>query len=216
MGLPLVGGVLIAIEGPEGAGKTTLAQGIARRLRGVGADVLEVREPGGTPVAEAARRLALDPALEVSPLAELFLMLAARADLVSQVVRPALAAGRVVLTDRFELSTEAYQVAGRGLPREAVLQANRLATGELKPHLTLVLDLPQSVGQARQAAAGKAQDRLERESAGWHERVGRAFASAVGPTVVHIDGTCPAEEVERRAWGAIRNLWGETFPNGQG
>src|SRR6266850_2700138 len=118
-------GALIAIEGPEGAGKTTLARRLAQRLRKAGVDILEVREPGGTPVAEAARRLALDPALEVSPVAELFLMLAARADLVSKVIRPALNAGRVVLTDRFDLSTEAYQVEGRGLPREAVLEANR-------------------------------------------------------------------------------------------
>ena len=207
---------MIAIEGPEGAGKTTLAQRVAQRLREAGAQVLEVREPGGTPVAEAARRLALDPALEVSAVAELFLMLAARADLVARIVRPALAGGRVVVTDRFDLSTEAYQVAGRGLPREAVLAANRLATGELKPDLTIVLDLPEGVGQARQAAAGKAPDRMERETAGWHARVGRAFASAAGESVVHIDATCPPAEVERRAWEAIRGRLGETFADGEG
>ena len=179
-------------------------------------DVPEVREPGGTPVAEAARQLALDPGLAVSPLAELFLMLAARADLVSQVIRPALAAGRIVITDRFDLSTEAYQVAGRGLPREAVLEANRLATGELKPHLTIVLDLPDGVGEARQAAAGKPKDRMEREAAGWHARVGRAFAAASGPDVIHIDGTCPPAEVERRAWEAVRGRRLETFPKAQG
>ncbi|MBI4503259.1 MAG: dTMP kinase [Gemmatimonadetes bacterium] len=210
------GSAFIAIEGPEGAGKTTLAQRLASRLRNAGADVLEVREPGGTPVAEAARRLALDPDLEMSPLAELFLMLAARADLVSRVIRPALASGRVVITDRFDLSTEAYQVAGRGLPRKAVLEANRLATGELKPHLTIVLDLPDGVGEARQAAAGKPKDRMEREAAGWHARVGRVFAGASGPAVIHIDGTCSPEEVELRAWEAVRGRLGETFPKGQG
>jgi dTMP kinase len=209
-------GAFIAIEGPDGAGKTTLARSIASRLRDEGLDVLEVREPGGTPVAEAARRLALDPSLEVSPLAELFLMLAARADLVARVIRPALAGGRVVVTDRYDLSTEAYQVEGRGLPREAVLEANRLATGALKPHLTIVVDVPEDVGRARQAAGGKSPDRMEMEQAGLHARVGRAFASATGPSVVHIDGTCARDEVERRAWDVLTSRLPETFAAAQG
>jgi len=209
-------GTFIAIEGPDGAGKTTLARRLAQRLRDAGADVLEVREPGGTPVAEAARRLALDPAHDVSPLAELFLMLAARADLVARVIRPALTAGRVVLTDRFDLSTEAYQVAGRGLPREAVLDANRLATGELKPHLTIVLDVPQDVGAARRTDPRRAADRLDREVGVLHQRVHHAFAAATGPNVIHIDGTCSPEEVELRAWDAVKAKIGETFPVGKG
>ena len=209
-------GAFIAIEGPDGSGKTTLVRGLARRLRETGADVVEVREPGGTPVAEAARRLALDPGLDVSPLAELFLFLAARADLVARVVRPALGAGSIVLTDRFELSTEAYQVAGRGLPRDAVLEANRLATGELKPHLTIVLDVPEDVGLARQTANGKTQDRLERAGAGLHARVARAFASATGANVIHIDATCPPSEVELKAWEAVRTRVVETFAKGEG
>ncbi|MBI4422047.1 MAG: dTMP kinase [Gemmatimonadetes bacterium] len=209
-------GLLIAIEGPEGAGKTTLAQRLARRLREAGVDVLEVREPGGTPVAEAARRLALDPELEVTPLAELFLILAARADLVAKVIKPALAAGRVVVTDRFDLSTEAYQIEGRGLPREAVLQANRLATGELRPHLTLVLDVPHGVGRARQAKDRKSPDRLEGEPSAWHERVGRAFARASGPAIVHLDATRPVEAVERDAWHILQRQFQETFGNGKG
>ena len=176
--------------------------------------MLEVREPGGTPVAEAARRLALDPGLEVSPLAELFLILAARADLVARVIRPALAQGRVVVTDRFDLSTEAYQVAGRGLPRDAVLRANTLATGELKPHLTLVLDLPPAVGRARQVKDGKARDRMEREAAGWHERVGRAFANARGAAVAHLDATQPQDVVEGDAWHIVQQHLRETFGNG--
>jgi dTMP kinase len=211
-----VPGAFIAIEGPEGAGKTTLARRMAERLRDAGVDVVDVREPGGTPVAEAARRIALDPALEVSPLAELFLMLAARADLVSRVIRPALSAGRVVLTDRFDLSTEAYQVEGRGLPRQAVLDANRLATGALKPDLTIVLDVPEAVGRARQAAHGKSPDRMEREGAGLHARVGRAFASATGDRIVHIDATCPIAEVEERAWDVLRAHLAETFPVAKG
>jgi dTMP kinase len=143
-------------------------------------------------------------------------MLAARADLVWSVIRPALAAGRVVLTDRFALSTEAYQVAGRGLPRDAVLQANRLATGELQPHLTIVLDLPNEVGRARQQAAGKSPDRMEREEAGWHVRVAQAFAGASGEAIIHIDASRSADQVEERAWEIVRGRLGETFPNGEG
>ncbi len=209
-------GVFIAIEGPDGAGKTTLARNLARRLKDAGADVLEVREPGGTPVAEAARKIVLDPAVEVSPHAELFLMLAARADLVTRVIRPALAAGRVVLTDRYDLSTEAYQVEGRGLPRDAVLEANRLATGALKPHLTIVLDVPEETGRARLVATGKSADRLEQDETGLQARVGKAFARATGPAIVHIDGTCAADEVERRAWEILSSRLAETFATAKG
>jgi dTMP kinase len=133
---------------------------MAERLRAEGRDVLVVREPGGTPLAEEARRLFLDPALEPGAAAELFLLLVARADLVERVVRPALVRGVVVLADRFDLSTRAYQIAGRGMAPGAVLEANRLATGGLEPDLILVLDLPPEVGRARQAAEGKVRDRM--------------------------------------------------------
>ncbi|HWP38017.1 MAG TPA: dTMP kinase [Gemmatimonadales bacterium] len=205
-------GAFIVIEGPEGAGKTTLAQALARRLRAAGMEVQEVREPGGTPLAEAARRAALDPALAASPVAELFLMLAARADHVSKVIEPALAQGKIVLSDRFELSTEAYQIAGRRLPRTAVLEANRVATGGLTPDLTLVVDVPVDVGLARQQMAGKAADRIERDGRELHERVADAFRAASGPSVVHLDGTRRPEDVERAAWDVVRTRFGEQFP----
>ena len=117
------------------------------RLLAEGVQVLPVREPGGTPVAEAARKVALRSRHELSPAAELFLILAARADLVARVIRPALDAGQVVIADRFDLSTRAYQVAGRGLPAGEVDAALRLATGGLVPDLTLVLDVPVDVGR---------------------------------------------------------------------
>src|SRR5438876_86302 len=122
-------GLFIVVEGPEGAGKSTLVRWLAARLRADGRRVVAVRQPGGTPVAEAARKLALRFPHAVAPAAELFLFLAARADLVHHVIRPALEEGQVVVADRFDLSTIAYQVAGGGLPSAEVAQAIRLATG---------------------------------------------------------------------------------------
>jgi dTMP kinase len=206
-------GVFVVVEGPDGAGKSTLVKALAARLREAGAAVVEVREPGGTPLAERARRVVLDAALEASPLAELFLMLAARADLVAKVIRPALERdGTVVLSDRFELSTEAYQIAGRGLPREAVLAANQLATGGLKPDLTLVLDLPAEDGLARAAGSRRARDRIEGEDLAMHRRVAAAFAAARGPGMIHLDASRPADEVAAAAWKMVEERVRKLIP----
>lgn len=207
-----VPGAFVVVEGPDGAGKSTLVQRLTARLRAADIPVETVREPGGTPVAEIARRAALDPDLKASPIAELFLILAARADLVARVIRPALAAGKVVLSDRYDFSTMAYQVAARGLPGSAVVGANELATGGLRPDVTFVLDVPAEVGLQRQAAQAKEQDRLEREARGLHERVAAWFAGLEGAGVTHIDATRSPDEVERAAWDALRALLAETFP----
>src|ERR1043166_1096232 len=130
----------VVVEGPEGAGKSTLVRWLGAAMRAEGRDVLTVREPGGTPIAAAARKLALKSRHDRAWGAELFLFLAARADLVERVIRPALADGQIVIADRFGLSTIAYQVAGRGLDRGDVEAALRIATGGLTPDLTLVLD----------------------------------------------------------------------------
>jgi dTMP kinase len=204
-------GAFVVVEGPDGAGKTTLVRGLAARLMTAGVPVEAVREPGGTPVAEMARRAALDPALEASPVAELFLILAARADLVAKIIQPALDAGKVVLSDRFDLSTMAYQVAGRGLPRSAVVEANALATGGLQPDVAFVLDAPLEVGLARQVAQAKTRDRMEREDRALHERVVTWFAAVDGPNVVHLDATQSVGEVEHAAWNALCARLGETF-----
>src|SRR5947208_4238648 len=176
-------GVFIVVEGPEGAGKSTLVRWLAARLVTDGFRVTAVRQPGGTPVAEAARKVALKFPHEMSPAAELFLFLAARADLVDRVIRPALEAGQVVVADRFDLSTMAYQVAGGGLPAEDVAHAIRLATGGLVPDVMLVLDVPVEVGRARQRAARKVQDRFERQDDAFHRRVLEAYRRAAGPGV---------------------------------
>lgn len=209
-------GTFIVVDGPDGAGKTTLVRRLASRLRAAGHEVLEVRQPGGTPVAEAARAAALDADMHASPLAELFLMLAARADQVEKVIRPALKRGRVVLSDRYDLSTEAYQIAGRGLPRDRVMGANELATDGLRPDLTIVLDLPAEVGLKRQARDGKEPDRIEREGREWHERVAEVFLQASGSGVVHVDATESVDAVERAAWSAVERHLSETSDEGQG
>lgn len=209
-------GTFIVVDGPDGAGKTTLVRRLASRLRAAGHEVLEVRQPGGTPVAEAARAAALDADMHASPLAELFLMLAARADQVEKVIRPALKRGQVVLSDRYDLSTEAYQIAGRGLPRDRVMGANELATDGLRPDLTIVLDLPAEVGLKRQARDGKEPDRIEREGREWHERVAEVFLQASGSGVVHVDATESVDVVERAAWSAVERHLSETSDGGQG
>jgi len=194
----------IVVEGPEGAGKSTLTRWLTAQLLAEGRRVLTVRQPGGTPIAEAARKLALKSKHEITPAAELFLFLAARADLVDRVVRPALDDGQVVLADRYDLSTLAYQVAGRGLPRPEVEVALRLATGGLVPDLTLVLDVPVAVGRERQRRAQKEQDRIEVQDDPFHERVREAYRTAAGPGIVHIDASGSKQAVQDAAWREVQ------------
>jgi dTMP kinase len=186
-------GFFVVVEGPEGSGKSTLVAELATWLDAAGLSPVRVREPGGTPVAEGARRLLLDPEFEVAPVAEVLLYLAARADLVHRVIRPALEAGRLVLADRFDLSTEIYQIVGRGLDRDMVTSANRAATGGLTPDLVLVTDVPPGVGLARQQRGEQALDRLDLEDRAFHQRVIEAYLAVRGPGVRHLDGTLPPE-----------------------
>ena len=197
-------GTFIVIEGFDGVGKSTLSRRLADRLRNEGHEVLEVREPGGTPVAEAARAVVLDPRLDAAIEAELFLILAARADLVKRVIMPALQDGVVVISDRFDLSTEAYQVAGRQLPHDATMSANALATGGLTPDLTLVLDTPIDVAVTRRVGKGGAPDRIEQADHEVQSRIAAAFRDASGPGLIHIDATGSVDEVEIAAWDVVQ------------
>lgn len=204
-------GFFLVLEGPEGAGKSTLGAALAARMRSRGLDPVLVREPGGTPAAEHVRRAFLDPDSRFEPASELLYVTAARANLVHEVVRPALASGRIVLSDRFDLSTMAYQCAGRGIDRTTVEFVNRVATGGLVPDLTLVLDLPARVGRARQLEAGKPQDRMEREDSAFHDRVSAAYLEASGPGIYHLDANRPATEVLEAAWSRLVSERPELF-----
>jgi dTMP kinase len=206
----------VVLEGPEGSGKSTLQGPLAERMRAVGIEPVVVREPGSTRTAEIARQALLDPEHPVSPLAELFLYLAARADLVQTVIEPALAAGRVVLSDRFALTTEAYQMAGRRLDADLVRAGNHAATHGLRPDLTLIIDLAPEIGLARQVAAGKQQDRLERESAEFHRRVVEYYLAVRGSGVRHLDGRLPPDQLLQAAWSEVCAAAPETFRSAVG
>jgi len=209
-------GLLLVIEGSEGAGKTTQLRLLADRLRASGIEVLALREPGGTALGDAIRAILLDAPGDLSPAAEALLFMASRAELVRQEIDPALARGVVVVMDRFFLSTYAYQIDGRGLPESEIRSANSLATGGLIPDLTLVIDLPSAEGMARVGARG-AHDRIERSGEEFHARVEAAFArfagddwqsthSESGP-IVRIDGRGAPETVHARIVAALaRNL----------
>lgn len=168
-------GLFITLEGPEGAGKSTNRDYLAARMREHGLDVVLTREPGGTPLAERVRELLLAPSDEAMAAdTELLLVFAARAQHLAQVIRPALARGAVVLCDRFTDATYAYQGGGRGLSVERIATLEQFVQGDLRPDLTLVLDLPVEVGLARAAARGRL-DRFEQEGQAFFEAVRQAY-----------------------------------------
>lgn len=169
-------GVFLTFEGPEGAGKTTQIARLEDELSGRGFRVTRTREPGGDPFGERVRGLLLDRDASPVPIAELLLFAAARAQNVDTVIRPALAQGYVVLCDRFTDSTLAYQGHGRGLLEIAIRAVNGVATQGVQPAKTFLLDLPPAVGLARQMP--EAQDRMDRETESFHERVRAGFLTA--------------------------------------
>jgi len=164
--------MFITLEGPEGAGKTTQLRALADYLRGCGYDVVTTREPGGTAIGDQIRHVLHDTAnVAMSPTAEVLLYAASRAQLVAEVIQPALAAGRVVLCDRYADSTMAYQGYGRGLDRDALAALTAVATGGLRPDLTLLLDLDVAHGLARRRDEGEEMNRLDLETIEFHRRV---------------------------------------------
>lgn len=204
-----MGGLFITLEGADGAGKTTQAALLTQAFRMLNRKVLETREPGGTAVGEAARKVLLDPALAgMTPMAEVFLYAAARAQLVAEIIRPALADNNIVLCDRFTDSTLAYQGFGRGLDLKQLQAVNRLVTGGLTPHLTLVLDLGIKEGLVR-ARNRKCVDRMEMESDSFHQRVRQGFLelAAWEPSRVRVvSAEGDIHTVHRRLVEAVRSL----------
>lgn len=198
-------GVFLTFEGPDGGGKTTQITRLAERLTAQGYAVTQTREPGGDQVGEKVRDLLLHG--DVSPEAELLLFAAARAQNVEAVVRPALQAGYVVLCDRFTDSTIAYQGYGRGLPLDLIARLNVFATRGLVPHKTFLLDLPPATGLSRQRASE--QDRLDRETLDFHERVRDGFlntAKADPDRIVVLDASQSAQEIAERLWAILEPL----------
>lgn len=202
-------GRLITLEGGEGAGKSTLLAGLREHFARVGVDVLTTREPGGTPAGEAIRALVLDPAHRgIAAETELLLMFAARAQLVREVVQPALDAGRWVLCDRFTDASYAYQGGGRGIDVARIAELERIATNGLQPDLTLLLDLPVAQGRKRASQRSDA-DRIEAERDDFFERVRAVYlarAQAEPERFCRIDSTRPQEQVLHAAVAAIEHL----------
>jgi dTMP kinase len=181
----------ITFEGIDGCGKSTQLRLLASELRLRGQEVIATREPGGTPLGTRIRGVVLDAEEQVDPLAELLLYAADRAQHVRALVRPALDSGHIVLSDRYADATVAYQGAGRGFPGELVSGLVALATGDLKPDMTLIFDLPVEESQRRadhRSRKGNQPDRLDAEDAAFHKRVRDAYLriAAAEPERVHV------------------------------
>lgn len=198
--------MFISFEGIEGSGKSTVLAAVEHALRAEGREVVVTREPGGTPAGDAAREILLHASgLAIAPLTELMLMNASRAQLVSDVIRPALARGAVVLCDRYMHSSLAYQGYGRGVPLEIVRAVCDAATGNLMPDLTLLVDVSYETSRARIDERGRSHDRMEREDEAFHRRIRRGYLDLAerDERVVRIDGERAPEEVADAALAAL-------------
>ncbi|MBL8072801.1 MAG: dTMP kinase [Nitrospira sp.] len=194
-------GIFITLEGGEGSGKTTQARRLCEWLIAQGRHVLHTREPGGTLLAERLRSLLLDHSAEaIAPETEAWLILAARRQHVDHVIKPALQQGMIVVCDRFSDSTMAYQGYGRGLDLRTLRAMNKWATGRLVPHLTLLFDVPVRIGLTRRRGQRASQNRLDRETTQFHEkvRVGfRTLAQKEPRRMIVFDASLSLESVQQ-------------------
>jgi dTMP kinase len=204
-------GLFLTFEGMDGSGKTTQLQRLAERLRSAGKNVVETAEPGGTAIGMKIRNLLLDSThQELSPMAELLLYFAARAQHVDARIRPALDEGTTVLCDRFTDSTLAYQGCGRQLGTEAILELDRLVCRGLRPDVTVLLDVDIGTSlqraRSRNAASPTGETRIDDESLEFHERVRHAYielAAAEPQRIRVVDGRASRDVVEKRIWEIV-------------
>jgi dTMP kinase len=208
-------GIFITFEGPEGSGKTTQIGLLAAHLRAKGHDVLTTREPGGTRIGDQIRAVLHDIAnVEMTPEAEILLYSASRAQLVGQVIRPALAQGTIVLSDRYADSTTAYQGYGRGLDLDLLRQITEFATGGLTPHLTIYLDCPVEEGldRKRRASALEAGEwnRLDQETVEFHRRVRQGYLTLAADEPdrwLLLDAGRSVQGLQGEIQKAVEKLW---------
>jgi len=215
---PSAAGLLISFEGSEGSGKTTQITRLAQRLKKLGHEIVTTREPGGTGIGEMVRDILLHNAGGDAMCAEteLLLFAAARAQVVRQVIAPALLRGAIVLSDRYLDSSTVYQGIARNLALGPVNEINRFAVGSVMPHVTVVIDVPTSVSleriQKRAGAKGAKPDRMERENIDFYDKVRKGYlllARGMPGRFVVVDGTLSAEVIEKQIWGALeKRLFG--------
>jgi dTMP kinase len=209
-------GTFITFEGMDGSGKTTQMRRLAGRLRGMGRTVIETVEPGGPPIAAKIRRILLDSAnQELSPVAELLLYFASRAQNVDEWIAPALARGEIVLSDRFTDSSLAYQGYGRGLGAETVAALDKIACRGVKPDLTLLVDVDPDFSlaraRARNAAEPHCETRMDDQSIEFHRRVYEAYhalAAAEPERVKIVNGRADIDAIEREIWSIVEPRMG--------
>jgi dTMP kinase len=204
----MTSGKFIALEGGEGAGKSTQSRRLAEALRARGVAVVTTREPGGTPGAEAVRQLLLNTEGEGwHPRAEALLFAAARSDHVERLIRPALTAGKWVICDRFVDSTRAYQGGGSGLSDAELLTLHRIGSGGLLPDLTLLIEVPAAIAARRLAARDSgAADRIGGRDAAYHAKVAAAFtrlAAAEPERFIRVDSSGSIEETHAQVMAAL-------------
>lgn len=204
-------GKFITLEGGEGVGKSTNLGFIGQWMQQQGIDYIQTREPGGTLLAEDIRTLLLQPRQEpVHPTCELLLIFAARAQHFNQVIQPALAAGKWVVSDRFTDATYAYQGAGRGLPLDTIAQLEQLVLQQHRPHLTLYLDLDVHTGLARAGQRGSL-DRFEQEETAFFERVRQGYLARIAAAPSRyalIDASLPLPQVQAQIAAQLQALLG--------
>jgi dTMP kinase len=203
-------GLFITFEGTEGCGKSTQINALAARLQDQGQQVLQTREPGGTPLGEAVRNLLQhdEAGVDMAPETELLLFTASRAQLTRERILPAIAKGEIVLCDRFMDSTTVYQGVARNIDSQAVAAINRFAVGEARPDLTILIDLSPEVGMARVHARCDGQlDRIEQEAIEFFQAVRAGYlklAESEPERFLVLDGSASVEVLEQQIWAAVQ------------